>query len=893
MNSTEVPLEVQVVLRDLVSAADVALANAYGSAVREQDDFEIIVEDEVFENQRMQPFRDYSGNFLTKLERGKFSDRAGVASHASFPEVSLPPGWSWAGDWQVDHPANTDQDGWQYGFNFLGMDWPPKPGQDHHTAMATTVRRRRWFRRRRRMHRAASTPGILLLFSSLQPSVTRRAVTDPIDAWTAGSASELPPGSRVESLGILLPGERVPLPSDCFSMEVEANIRLRPVGSQGQVGWSAQANVQGPGRPQSAPSSQQQQHRSIVLSELEDGRCILLCCSPSGSGPARQAGLQSFYASAVLEGVPISMHTRYGPEIATDWLINVLPPLVVSNTLPTPASLLLLSESGTGGAFEATLQVDQAVPVHSLDPRAPVLLKYDTEGLVFDDPAPVRLEPVSVARLAAEAQAPVLLSCSLRGERGTSLPQLVSGLLSCQPLVQGPAWAGPSQPGASSSASASSSSPTAASVPQQQLRSTNQYLPLQLRLLCPISIENRSDLSLQLAVVSLGPVERPESSMFEDLLEQSQHSRPPSEPPSVSGRQLSEQGRCVDVTDARAPLRSSPVSAVVVQGNKIGMASYPVLQDQESFGVQIRVEGSGWSAPIPVSHVTGAAASGATLLRLLDHQTGFVRELLVTVSTPLDRGGSVQEGTRSLRVEPMYLVSNRSGVPLFLRDLGSLGLTLRAGENLRPLHFSGHALQTALRLGIEPSEQLLSNTLSLAPSVPGPGSALGARAPLSVPVGDYPLMMPVRRGMLEAAGAPPPHAVPFELLVVSCPRSIGTDILALFLLLSLHPLLAALAVSGGSVTSISGTMHPQQLLLRRSSSLSVEPGVLAGKWGVGAVAPSALPPTAAPHQSPESLPGRYQARLSAPVSCAALAWCIRFESEASRVCWPQAPTRRC
>lgn len=57
--------------------------------------------------------------------------------------------WRWDGDWEVDTSADTDQDGWQYGFS-----WATTMGPD--CTATSFVRRRRWVRVRRKIEEPAT-----------------------------------------------------------------------------------------------------------------------------------------------------------------------------------------------------------------------------------------------------------------------------------------------------------------------------------------------------------------------------------------------------------------------------------------------------------------------------------------------------------------------------------------------------------------------------------------------------------------------------------------------------------------------------------------------------------------------------------------------------------------
>lgn len=57
--------------------------------------------------------------------------------------------WRWDGEWEVDTSADTDQEGWQYGFS-----WAATMGPE--CSATSFVRRRRWIRVRRKIEEPAA-----------------------------------------------------------------------------------------------------------------------------------------------------------------------------------------------------------------------------------------------------------------------------------------------------------------------------------------------------------------------------------------------------------------------------------------------------------------------------------------------------------------------------------------------------------------------------------------------------------------------------------------------------------------------------------------------------------------------------------------------------------------
>ncbi|KAJ9443303.1 Vacuolar protein sorting-associated protein 13a [Diplonema papillatum] len=96
-----------------------------------------IKEFDVYENQRSYPFVGFSSK-LMPTDRASWSDKAGK-NKIEKKDVSLPSGWIWLGDWQLERSSKADKDGWMYAVDFP-MEYHPS------TSLTRSVRRRRWIR---------------------------------------------------------------------------------------------------------------------------------------------------------------------------------------------------------------------------------------------------------------------------------------------------------------------------------------------------------------------------------------------------------------------------------------------------------------------------------------------------------------------------------------------------------------------------------------------------------------------------------------------------------------------------------------------------------------------------------------------------------------------------
>uniref|UniRef100_A0A7S0RHI6 Peroxin/Ferlin domain-containing protein n=1 Tax=Pyramimonas obovata TaxID=1411642 RepID=A0A7S0RHI6_9CHLO len=115
----------------------------------------LIVEEDVYENQRYLPFVGWTRDYMLPTDRKQWSTADGRVSSDTFPALkALPNGWQWEGDWAPDISGSTrvpkrcDKDGWTYAVDFDWFTKIPQPGDGECTGLCY-VRRRRWVRRRK------------------------------------------------------------------------------------------------------------------------------------------------------------------------------------------------------------------------------------------------------------------------------------------------------------------------------------------------------------------------------------------------------------------------------------------------------------------------------------------------------------------------------------------------------------------------------------------------------------------------------------------------------------------------------------------------------------------------------------------------------------------------
>lgn len=255
--------------------------------------------EEVFENERAQPFRGWGhtwpGHFLPTDRVGHWSARSGAPGgrdSMSFCSVAprLRPGYEWEEEkWHVDlsglGAAAVDSEGWSYAVDFNWLMMPPPPGSGR-KQVTHFVRRRRWVRTQRPIPdngsaspslqpgggdsiAGASPPrrsGQLLealsfpkpvedsamarLSSSPMPppSPPRRPRSTPAQAAAKTSSLDLlaPPGETAQAPAQARPGTAMlPAAADAAAAAADAGAR----GSPTQEAAPAAAGAAGPSQP--------------------------------------------------------------------------------------------------------------------------------------------------------------------------------------------------------------------------------------------------------------------------------------------------------------------------------------------------------------------------------------------------------------------------------------------------------------------------------------------------------------------------------------------------------------------------------------------------------------------------------------------------------------------
>ncbi|KAL4449489.1 hypothetical protein ABPG77_007133 [Micractinium sp. CCAP 211/92] len=193
--------------------------------------------EEIFENQRLQPFRGWGhtwpGHFLPTDKVNHWSRR----EHEGFPVLAgadfnaiappLPEGWQWCEEkWHIDRSGQIidacDPDGWSYGLDFGFVRHPFQPNSGR-KKMSDFVRRRRWIRTR------------VPLALAVQPRAT--AIAADSASWEVEAVSAEP--------------EPEPAGAESAAAEVQAETAaLEPPATEGQYtadSAAAEATLAAPG----------------------------------------------------------------------------------------------------------------------------------------------------------------------------------------------------------------------------------------------------------------------------------------------------------------------------------------------------------------------------------------------------------------------------------------------------------------------------------------------------------------------------------------------------------------------------------------------------------------------------------------------------------------------
>ncbi|GLI62684.1 hypothetical protein VaNZ11_005360 [Volvox africanus] len=214
-----------------------------------------LVVEEVFENERFQPFRGWGhmwpGHFLPSDRVGHWSDRQGKPGGSAsmvFEQVvpQLPPGWRWLeDDWQVDLEGvdmeAVDNDGWTYALDFYLLKYPAPP-QGGKCSMKHFVRRRRYYRTRVRAEdRSTRSSGEFAPPFPLSTRVSESGVDGEQAKKTQAEVSAAPPVATAAAAAAVTSGDSLELQDRLLSLSDGIVNTSKPDFGRPDLGHAARA----------------------------------------------------------------------------------------------------------------------------------------------------------------------------------------------------------------------------------------------------------------------------------------------------------------------------------------------------------------------------------------------------------------------------------------------------------------------------------------------------------------------------------------------------------------------------------------------------------------------------------------------------------------------------
>ncbi|CAI9095544.1 OLC1v1031527C1 [Oldenlandia corymbosa var. corymbosa] len=307
-NDTDIPLELCLKLSS--SSQNSASFDDRGmEATKESNQF---VTDEVFQNEKYDPTVGWVE--LDSIE-GALSDE-------------LPSGWEWIDEWHVDKGSVSTADGWVYAPDFAHLKWPESYNPLKNVNYA---RQRRWIR-----HRKLISQDII---------------------------------SQI-SVGILKPGEILPLPLSGLTSSVSYALQLRPLDLEKsrEYCWSSVIN-----RPYPAKDlGKIKENSEICVSTLERTEELLYCPEMSGTS---SNGSQSMWFCVNIQAKEIAKDVYSEP--INDWSLAVKPPLSITNFLPLSAEFSVLEMQSNGhflDCFRGVFSPGETINIYNVDVRNPLYL---------------------------------------------------------------------------------------------------------------------------------------------------------------------------------------------------------------------------------------------------------------------------------------------------------------------------------------------------------------------------------------------------------------------------------------------------------------------------------------------------------------------------------------
>ncbi|XP_065619172.1 uncharacterized protein LOC112023786 [Quercus suber] len=248
----------------------------------------------------------------------------GGSPHKEIYEVELPMGWEWIDDWHLDKASTNDADGWVYGPDVQRLKWP---NSFDPSKLGNHARQRRWIRSRKQIIR------------------------------------EL----KDISVGLLKPGDTVPLPLSGLSQSGMYVLQLRPYSSidPSEYTWSSVVD-----RPGQKDSGKPNVCSELCVSTLIESEELLYCTRISGTS---SSGSHKLWFCLSIQSTEIAKDINCDP--IQDWTLAVKSPLSITNFLPLTAEYSVLEMQPSGHFVDCSRGIfgpGKTEKVYSADIRNPL-----------------------------------------------------------------------------------------------------------------------------------------------------------------------------------------------------------------------------------------------------------------------------------------------------------------------------------------------------------------------------------------------------------------------------------------------------------------------------------------------------------------------------------------
>lgn len=294
----------------------------------------------VFENERFNIAEGW-GVPLGKGKRTKYSTFYGKSlSSKDFPNLGLPLGWEWCGDWKPRKVPNVDKSGWCYFKNFDNFQYPPPKGAKS-KGMLDSVRARCFVRY---CKHTTLTDEEIAVISAENNSI--------IDIGTVGPRDQIVVPKKFCAVGSIL--ELVWRPSDCL-----------PNGEK-IYNWSILVSARS--------------EHVLSLGSMEETSQLMACAHNMIEDVDSETEPAMFCVSS--EGIELSSYI----DTVTDWKIAISPAISIENCTNVDAQVNLWEDQKAYRGGLPALKCKEQLTSHSImdnikvDPRKNLSMTFVPEG---------------------------------------------------------------------------------------------------------------------------------------------------------------------------------------------------------------------------------------------------------------------------------------------------------------------------------------------------------------------------------------------------------------------------------------------------------------------------------------------------------------------------------